>query len=209
MYVADALSTLVDKTFSIAHLIGVNEKPETRVRCARTTRDAILNAAREQFSRDSYENVGLRDIAGAAGVDAALVCRYFGSKAELFGEVLTSSGDPGELFQEDRAGFGERVATMLIDEPRNDRKMEGVLIMLRSAASPDAAELVRNSIAKRFHEPFAEWLGGPDAAVRARLIGGIILGMSVSRAMTDGYGLDDAGRARLRERLAVMLQACV
>ena len=36
-------------------------------RNAATTRQSILDAARRQFARDSYENVGVRDIAGEVG----------------------------------------------------------------------------------------------------------------------------------------------
>ena len=59
-----------------------------RRKCAMTTRGEILCAARRRFLAESYENVGLRDIAGDVGVDVALVGRYFGSKDALFREVL-------------------------------------------------------------------------------------------------------------------------
>ena len=54
--------------------------PILRTRNAAATRDSILTAARGRFLADSYEAVGLRDIAGDAGVDVALVGRYFGGK---------------------------------------------------------------------------------------------------------------------------------
>ena len=57
-------------------------------RNAGDTRARILAAARVRFSRDAYENVGTRDIAADAGVDAALVNRYFGSKEKLFDEAI-------------------------------------------------------------------------------------------------------------------------
>ena len=50
----------------------------TRQRNAAATREAILRAARARFLSDSYESVGLRDIAGDACVVVALVGRYFG-----------------------------------------------------------------------------------------------------------------------------------
>lgn len=53
-----------------------------------TTRDRILSAAIVQFSRRSYEEVGLRDIAAVAGVDVAYVHRSFGSKEQLFAEAV-------------------------------------------------------------------------------------------------------------------------
>ena len=57
------------------------------------TRQAILEAARQLFGARAYEQVGLRDIAAAAGATAALVNRYFGTKEQLFREVL-DSGEP-------------------------------------------------------------------------------------------------------------------
>jgi AcrR family transcriptional regulator len=44
------------------------------------TRDRILNAAMERFSRTSYEQTGLRDIAADVGVDVAYVHRCFARK---------------------------------------------------------------------------------------------------------------------------------
>ncbi|NEX91457.1 helix-turn-helix domain-containing protein [Caulobacter sp. 17J65-9] len=70
----------------------------------------ILAAARRLFARDSYEQVGMRDVGAAAGVDPALIVRYFGGKEGLFAAVLAASHDPKELFVGDRADIGERVA---------------------------------------------------------------------------------------------------
>lgn len=52
------------------------------------TRARIFEAAVELFSSSSYDKVRSRDIAGMAGVDVALINRYFGSKKELFMSVL-------------------------------------------------------------------------------------------------------------------------
>ena len=53
-----------------------------------STRERILSAALHRFSNRSYEQTGLRDIAADAGVDVANVHRSFGSKQQLFAEVL-------------------------------------------------------------------------------------------------------------------------
>ncbi|MGZ5395564.1 MAG: TetR/AcrR family transcriptional regulator, partial [Mycobacterium sp.] len=42
------------------------------------TRDAILTSAIAAFARAGYDGVGLREIAGDAGVTAMMVNRYFG-----------------------------------------------------------------------------------------------------------------------------------
>ena len=59
-----------------------------RPRNAAATRAAILNSARQAFARAGYDGVGVREIAEGAGVTAMLVNRYFGSKEQLFAEVV-------------------------------------------------------------------------------------------------------------------------
>ncbi|HEV7965751.1 MAG TPA: helix-turn-helix domain-containing protein, partial [Actinoplanes sp.] len=60
--------------------------PPARPRNAAATRAAILASARRNFARAGYDGVGVREIAGGAGVTAMLVNRYFGSKEQLFAE---------------------------------------------------------------------------------------------------------------------------
>src|SRR3954453_22756460 len=52
------------------------------------TREAIAAAARAQFADVSYDRATIRGIATAAGVDPALVVHFYGSKEDLFREVM-------------------------------------------------------------------------------------------------------------------------
>lgn len=182
-----------------------------RPRNAAGTRTRILEAARELFSHHGYDDVGMRDIGRAAGVDAALVSRYFGSKEELFAEVLRSCGDARDWFEGDRAGFGRELAYELVYAPpeMDECKLEGILIMLRSTGSAKAAEIIRKSAHERFYSPFIKWLGGRDAEVRSRMVLGVLMGMALSRDMGGGYGLSEEDTAKLCERLAVLFQTCI
>src|SRR2546422_10073377 len=54
------------------------------VRRSERTKAAILEAAREQFAASGYERATIRAIAAAAGIDPAMVMRYFGTKEKLF-----------------------------------------------------------------------------------------------------------------------------
>jgi AcrR family transcriptional regulator len=180
-----------------------------RARNAAATRAAILDAARNRFVRESYDTVGLREVAADVGVDAALVSRYFGSKEDLFNEVLASTGDASELFRGDVGQFGRRVAELIVYDPPKDAKLDGLLIMLRSSASPKAADVVRRRMDQEFYSPFAQWAGGEDARIRVRLAGALIMGMTLSRALTEDFGLTAAEREGLVSRLAALLQSCV
>ena len=177
-----------------------------RPRNAEVTRAAILTAARERFARESYDDVGMRDVAGDVGVDAALVSRYFGSKEELFVSVLDSCENGADLMSGDRHDFGRRIAHEAIFEAKSESKLRGLLILLRSIGSTKAMELVQRTGNERFFGPFTEWVGGPDAAVRARLASGFIMGMTVSREITGGYDLTPAECDLMRDRMASILQ---
>ena len=177
-----------------------------RPRNAEATRAAILSAARERFARESYDDVGMRDIAGDVGVDAALVSRYFGSKEDLFVAVCNSCENGADLMAGDRASFGRRVAHEVIFETRSESKLKGLLILLRSVGSAKAMELVQRTGNDRFFNPFAAWVGGENAAVRARLAAAFIMGMAVSREITGGFGLSPEECETMEARMAAILQ---
>lgn len=168
-----------------------------------------MSAAEKRFSRESYDDVGMRDIAGDVGVDAALVSRYFGSKEDLFTSVLDSCSNGKELMDGARSEFGRRIAHEIIFEPRNEGKLKGLLIMLRSVGSTKAMELVQRTGSERFFNPFAAWVGGEDAMVRARLAAATIMGMAVSREITGGFGLNREECERMEARMAVILQGII
>jgi AcrR family transcriptional regulator len=154
-----------------------------RERCAASTRGIMLASARRRFLEESYENVGLRDIARDAGVDVALVGRYFGSKEQLFHEVLRGTC-PEWLDPAIRAeGLPAFLASMVLrTEEADDREdLDRLLIILRSASSPQASELVRAAFREDVIEPVARLLPGPDAELRVSLAFSILTGTTVVR----------------------------
>lgn len=181
-----------------------------RSRNAAATRAAILEAARLRFGREGYDEVGIRDLARDVGVDAAMVCRYFGSKEDLLAEALNACGDGGRrLMEVDRADFGRQTAHNLVYEAQSCEKLQGLLIMLRASASAKAAEIVERAIAQDFIAPFSAWLGGEEAEVRARLASSVIMGVALSRTLSGGFPSSEADKKATFERLAAILQHCV
>jgi AcrR family transcriptional regulator len=70
-----------------------------RRRDAQGTRAALLEAATELFAERGYDHATIRDIGERAGVDPAMIARYFGGKAQLYIAVL--HGEVGEEVQTD------------------------------------------------------------------------------------------------------------
>ncbi|SIL70497.1 Putative transcriptional regulator, TetR family [Mycobacteroides abscessus subsp. abscessus] len=64
-----------------------------------STRDDILASARKLFSLNGIDKTSIRAIASDAGVDPALVHHYFGTKLDLFREVVQLPVDPSVVLQ--------------------------------------------------------------------------------------------------------------
>jgi AcrR family transcriptional regulator len=95
-------------------------RAEPRKRNAEATRAAILEAAKSHFAVLGYDCAVLRDIARDAGVDVALVKRYFGGKEALFVEALRASFLSDGVRAWDRATFARDMAIMLAGSPYAD-----------------------------------------------------------------------------------------
>jgi AcrR family transcriptional regulator len=157
----------------------------SRLRNAVATRQAILASARRHFARENYENVGLREIAGDAGVDPALISRYFGGKEALFREVLRKE-DKGIVEGAAPGGLAAHFAQLLVDkgttsQDEADFHIEQILILLHSAASPKAGQMIREALAADLLDPVARALDGDDPDMRAALAFAVLMGVGIMR----------------------------
>jgi len=133
-------------------------------RDAQRTRTAILAAAQETFSTRGYSDAGVRDITAAAGVNPALVSRYFGSKEGLFEAALTDLLDTTLLTSAPRESFGEAMVTLLTEPPARRNPLP---IMLLACADPRARAITLRLLHELTLEPLARWFGAEEGASRA------------------------------------------
>jgi AcrR family transcriptional regulator len=177
-----------------------------RVKNAAATRETMLASARTRFLGESYENVGLREIAADAGVDVALIGRYFGSKEGLFREVLRGDSGPWldpKVTAADLPQWLAMLATRAQDSTERE-DLERLLIILRSASSPAPAAVVQQSFIENVLEPVAKLLGGPDAEVRASLALSLLIGTTVLRTIMAMEPLRECDTAAVRARLTIL-----
>jgi AcrR family transcriptional regulator len=155
------------------------DAPAAPPRTGAATRAALIDAAQVLFTRSGYDHVGVRELAARAGVNAALVNRYFGSKLGLLEQAVDGRFDVGVLLVGDRATLGDRLARSLVRR-RRAGSFDPTRLMLRSAASPEAGPLLRAAVAAQVTAPLAAWLGGADAHERAALIASVLFGIGLS-----------------------------
>lgn len=157
-----------------------------RKRDAEATSAAILEAAKRQFARLGYDRAGLRDIAAQAGVDVALIKRYFGGKEALFTAALKASFRPDFLSQWDRRTFAREFATTMAGGAHeNEERTQSFQFLLRGATSPTTAPLLNAAVQERFLGPMRDWVGGEDAPARARVLAAVTIGFLVERLIRD------------------------
>lgn len=149
------------------------------------TKQAILDAARTCFTRSGYDQVGVREIAGLAGIDPALVNRYFGSKEGLFGEVVGAKFDLRPILSGDLSTLGERLVRGIAEKKLADADHDPLLALLRSHTSDIARRRLREAMIAGFVEPLAARLEGSARVQRAELVGSILLGMLTFRSLGD------------------------
>jgi AcrR family transcriptional regulator len=184
-----------------------------RRRNAAATREAILTSARRAFAQAGYDGAGVREIAAGAGVTAMLVNRYFGSKEQLFAEVLAAaSAAPTILTRENlkSSNLPETIAATLVDITQAaDTPLEGFLIMLHSASSKRAAEIGREQIEKGHQRTLTAALAGDLAPQRAALMLSLVAGFQVMRQMIGLSALAETERSDLIKVLAPLFKQLI
>ncbi|MFE6713687.1 TetR family transcriptional regulator [Streptomyces sp. NPDC057695] len=167
--------------------------PRRRGRPSRTEEDSgpgarerILEAARAQFAERGYDKTSVRGIAKAAGVDAALVHHYFGTKDEVFAAAIEVSFEPATvvpaIVNGPRETIGERLARFFIGVWENPVSRAPLLAIVRSALTHEAAaKVLRTFVLRRLLERIADELDVPDPRFRAELAASHMIGIAILR----------------------------
>lgn len=167
------------------------------------TKQRILIAAAGQFSRASYDAVSLRDIAAEVEVDVAYVHRCFGSKENLFRDVL-------ELSSRLAGGFptGSRKASLkklaaTAESTHRSGDIEPLSILVRSASSQTAAPLIGERMQQDWIEPLST-MGEDDAEFRAAVAMSLMMGFSLCRNLLQVPAM---GRVSAAQTRAILVEA--
>jgi len=107
----------------------------------------------------------VRAITARAGVNIALVSRYFGSKERLFEEALTDLLDPRAIIEAGRPRFGQAMVDLLLGHAA-PRTLPLPMIMMASG-DLRARAIAERLLSELVYEPLSRWFGPKEGAVRA------------------------------------------
>ncbi|MEU5768984.1 TetR family transcriptional regulator [Streptomyces asoensis] len=143
------------------------------------TREAIVSAARTLFLERGYRRTTVRAVAGAAGVDPALIAYHFGSKKGLFADVMqfqcARALTVDDVLDGDPATLPDRLIDAVTDlwEDADFRRL--------TAQGDEAAEAIREYLERELLARLVEFLGGRDATARATAVVTILGGLIYTR----------------------------
>ena len=146
------------------------------------TRQAIEDAARILFSANGFERTTVREIGARAGIDPAMVIRYFGSKEALFAQVALPDLRLPDLAGVPPESIGETMVRHFLLQWEGEDGGGGMPVLLRSAASNDEAAARLRDIFRSQVFPAVAAAGPPETApARAGLVASQLLGLALTR----------------------------
>ena len=168
-----------------------SKSPDTRRRTGRRpgpnrTRAAIVRAARAAFAERGYDAVSIRSVARDAGVDPALVHRFYGSKEALFIAAMELPVAPSALvaglLAEGVDRLGERLVRTFLELFDRPEAFAPFLALIRGAVSNErAAALLREFVTREVLGRLAAAASPDRPDLRAGLAGSQIVGLAMAR----------------------------
>ena len=184
-----------------------------RVRNAAATRLALLTAAQGLFGQRGYERTTTRELGEAAGVDPALIARYFGSKADLYLaavaadrlDVAEGPVDPDRI-DAPFDGLAEVAGVVL---RRSARHGPGPVLqaLVRDDASVEIRDAATARLVRRMVEPIAAEYAAAGAdrpTLRAQVAVAAVVGAAIGRSF--GW-FDELATADPDELAALVVEA--
>jgi AcrR family transcriptional regulator len=175
-------------------------------------REQILETAGRLFEEQGYDAVSMTDVAAAAGVTRGLVHHYFGSKRELYLEVVRSvlSEAPTLVAPEPATSVDEivkRNANVVLDYLSSHR---GMLLAIAPSGDlgrdPEVAALADAARETAIDQIIVNHFGSPDAPPEARLVIRAFFGL-VEAACREWLFRRRASRAQVEALLAQTILA--
>ncbi|BBH70033.1 hypothetical protein ACTI_67180 [Actinoplanes sp. OR16] len=182
-------------------------------RNATQTRQLLLDEAKRRFARHGYANTTVRDIADGAGVNVALINRYFTSKEGLFEACLQTAfadlkrnTDGLEI-----ADVASSIAYRLTASA-DDRALLDALLLLVRGSGDERIDALRRTALHTMSERFAIAAGsaqppGEDALLRAQVLIAATLGVALLRVAVGVQPLASATAEQMRGPLISLVDA--
>ena len=155
-------------------------------RDAQATRERLVRAARKVFSERGFERTTVREIAADAGVNPALISRYFGGKEQLFADAVSMDLEFPDLSQVGQEDVGKALVEHFFKRWEGDDLLQ--MLVRTAATNAKAASRIRTVLTEQVALMVTRVTGPERARERACLIATQMLGLAYARYV---IGLSD------------------
>jgi AcrR family transcriptional regulator len=174
------------------------------------TRADILEAARSLFAAHGFGGTTIRAVAAAAGVDAALVHHYFGTKDDLFIAALDIPVDPRVVVAPVVAGgpdgAAERLLSAFLSVWDDAEVRPALLAVVRAVMDPSAHRLMSEGFLPVVIEPVGVALGLDRPEHRMKLVASQMIGVILMRYVFEDEPLASMSREQVIATYAPTIQ---
>lgn len=174
-------------------------------------RERILTSARELFARNGIDKTSIRSIAADAGVDAALVHHYFGTKTQLFAAAIHIPIDPmtviSRLKEVPVDQIGHTLPSILL--PLWDSEIgKGFVATLRSILAGNDVSLVRSFLQDIIIGEIGPRVDNPPGSSRIRIqfVASQLVGVAMARYILELEPFATLPADQIAETIAPTLQ---
>lgn len=170
------------------------------------TKELLLANARNLFWSKGYSNVSVREISKGAGVDVALIARYFDSKLGLFEATLTT------LQRIDAADFQtpdsliDTLVEMYASAPKHGAEASPISMILLNANDSAVGEIVARAQYDFWQRGLEDIIGDKP---RAALFFAALMGFSVAQKSLNLDGIAEVGSETYRRQLRHVLSSAL
>lgn len=147
---------------------------------AAATKEALLDAARRMFAERGFDRTTVRDIAKLAGVNQALLFRYFGSKEKLFKAVMNRAGQE-QLAHTPPERLLETALRSMLSPDHAEVSTHSLLAFVRSVGNDSAGAAAGRQLGEQYVRALATLTDADNAELRADLALAWIVGVGLLR----------------------------
>lgn len=166
-----------------------------------------MEAARELFAETGFERTTIRAVAALAGVDPALVMQYYLNKEGLFAASARWTAHSKQMFDAALPDIPATALADLFERFADPNTRDASIALLRNCLTHDTARrIMRDDVMCERQATMATTIGGPDADLRAALIGTIMMGLSLGRFLLEIPALAEATREDVERLLLPALK---
>lgn len=171
-----------------------------------TTKEKLLLEARRLLWARGYSNVSLREIAKGAGVDVALIGRYFGNKMGLFENTIRDAIDTKPFPEMNENRLISHCVDLFVQAPRDSETPSFLRMLMMNADDPEIGAFVRSNHIDFLQTALEEIIGNKE---RSALFIAAMIGFAFAEKSLRLDGIAAGHSQAYRAQLEHLLRAAV